>query len=91
LAASRSHAQSTAATQAQTQSAAPSTQQGDAPRRSSLGQAARVGAPAAYVPKNNVVEIDISEYAGYGGLIVANGRPRANPDSSFAKEVRVPR
>ena len=42
--------------------------------------------PAAYVPKNNVLEIDISEYAGYGGLIVANGGFAPNPDSVFAKE-----
>lgn len=42
--------------------------------------------PAAYVPKNNVVEIDISEYAGYGGLIVANGGLAPNPDSFFAKQ-----
>jgi NitT/TauT family transport system substrate-binding protein len=42
--------------------------------------------PAAYVPKNNVVEIDLSEYAGYGGLIVANGGLAPNPDSFFAKQ-----
>ncbi len=42
--------------------------------------------PATYVPKNGVVEIDISEYAGYGGLIVANGGFAPNPDSFFAKQ-----
>ncbi len=42
--------------------------------------------PAAYVPKNNVLEIDISEYAGYGGLIVANGGLAPNPDSFFARQ-----
>ncbi len=41
---------------------------------------------AAYVPKGNVVEVDISEYAGYGGLIVANGGLEPNPDSLFTKE-----
>jgi NitT/TauT family transport system substrate-binding protein len=41
---------------------------------------------ATYVPKNNIVEIDLSEYAGYGGLIVANGGLAPNPDSFFAKE-----
>src|SRR5215831_11443606 len=41
---------------------------------------------AAYVPKNNIVEIDLSEYAGYGGLIVANGGLAPNPDSFFAKQ-----
>jgi NitT/TauT family transport system substrate-binding protein len=43
-------------------------------------------AAAAYVPKDNVLQIDISEYAGYGGLIVANGGMDPNPDSIFAKE-----
>jgi NitT/TauT family transport system substrate-binding protein len=38
------------------------------------------------VPKNNIVEIDLSEYAGYGGLIVANGGLEPNPDSFFAKQ-----
>jgi NitT/TauT family transport system substrate-binding protein len=43
-------------------------------------------AAAPYVPKDNTVQIDISEYAGYGGLIVANGGLAPNPDSFFAKE-----
>jgi NitT/TauT family transport system substrate-binding protein len=43
-------------------------------------------APAApYLPKDGVVEVDISEYAGYGGLIVANGGLEPNPDSFFAR------
>jgi len=29
-------------------------------------------APAAYVPKDNTIGIELSEYAGYAGLIVAN-------------------
>jgi NitT/TauT family transport system substrate-binding protein len=50
-----------------------------------------VGTPSleaanAYVPKDNTLRIDISEYAGYGGLIVANGGLDPNPDSFFAKE-----
>ncbi len=40
----------------------------------------------AFVPKDNILRIDISEYAGYGGLIVANGGLNPNPDSFFAKE-----
>jgi len=40
---------------------------------------------AAYTPSNNVIDVDISEYAGYGGLIVANGGLAPNPDSFFAK------
>lgn len=47
--------------------------------------APQLAAPAAYVPKDGVVEVDISEYAGYGGLIVANGGLAPNPDSFFAK------
>ena len=39
-----------------------------------------------FVPKDNILRIDISEYAGYGGLIVANGGLNPNPDSFFAKE-----
>src|SRR5688572_3413085 len=40
----------------------------------------------AFVPKDNTLRIDISEYAGYGGLIVANGGLDPNPDSFFAKK-----
>ncbi len=39
-----------------------------------------------YVPKDNILRIDISEYAGYGGLIVANGGLEPNDNSFFAKE-----
>ena len=45
-----------------------------------------LAAAAAYEPKDNVLQIDISEYAGYGGLIVANGGLEPNPNSFFAKE-----
>ncbi len=43
-------------------------------------------AAAPYTPKDKIVEIDLSEYAGYGGLIVANGGLEPNPNSFFAKE-----
>jgi NitT/TauT family transport system substrate-binding protein len=43
-------------------------------------------APNAFVPKDKILRIDISEYAGYGGLIVANGGLEPNPESIFAKE-----
>jgi len=39
-----------------------------------------------FVPKDKILRIDISEYAGYGGLIVANGGLDPNPDSYFAKQ-----
>lgn len=48
--------------------------------------APRIDLAAPYVMKNNILEVDISEYAGYAGLIVANGGLAANPDSYFAKE-----
>jgi NitT/TauT family transport system substrate-binding protein len=62
-------------------------QQGEAPVPiEPLTSTPALDQPAAYTPKNNVVEIDISEYAGYGGLIVANGGFEPNPESFFAKE-----
>src|SRR5262245_7847074 len=39
-----------------------------------------------YVPKDNVVEVEISEYAGYAGLIVANGGLEPNENSIFFKK-----
>ncbi len=41
---------------------------------------------AAYQPKDGIVDVDISEYAGYAGLIVANGGLAPNPESFFARE-----
>src|SRR3712207_2584778 len=39
-------------------------------------------APGAYTAKDpNVVEIELSEYAGYAGLIVANGGLEPNENS----------
>jgi NitT/TauT family transport system substrate-binding protein len=43
-------------------------------------------AAATFTPKDGILQIDISEYAGYGGLIVANGGLEPNPESFFAKE-----
>ncbi|MCC7461065.1 MAG: OmpA family protein [Gammaproteobacteria bacterium] len=40
----------------------------------------------AYAPRDNILRIDISEYAGYGGLIVANGGLAPNPASIFARD-----
>src|SRR5687767_2958312 len=33
----------------------------------------RLDAAGTYTPKDNIVDIELSEYAGYAGLIVANG------------------
>jgi NitT/TauT family transport system substrate-binding protein len=44
-------------------------------------------APGAYTPKDPaVVEIELSEYAGYAGLIVANGGLEPNENSVFAQK-----
>jgi NitT/TauT family transport system substrate-binding protein len=45
----------------------------------------QLDAAATYQPRGNVIDVDISDYAGYAGLIVANGGLAANPDSFFAK------
>jgi NitT/TauT family transport system substrate-binding protein len=63
---------------------APAAPAGPAPIEPVVGLPA-LAAPAAYEPKNGVVEIDLSEYAGYGGLVVANGGLDPSPDSFFAK------
>jgi NitT/TauT family transport system substrate-binding protein len=46
----------------------------------------RLAAPAAYLPKDNVVDVELSEYAGYSGLIVANGGLEPNDNSVFAQK-----
>jgi len=46
----------------------------------------RLKAPAAYEMKNNVLEIELSEYAGYAGLIVANGGLEPSENSIFFKK-----
>lgn len=42
-------------------------------------------AAAPYASKDGVIQVDISEYAGYAGLVVANGGLAPNPDSFFAR------
>jgi NitT/TauT family transport system substrate-binding protein len=46
----------------------------------------KLAAPGTYQPKDNVVEIELSEYAGYAGLIAANGGLAPNDNSVFAKK-----
>ncbi len=46
----------------------------------------KLKAPADYVPKDGVIDIEISEYAGYAGLIVANGGLEPSEDSLFFKK-----
>ncbi len=69
------------------QSARPNAPDGDAPTPiEPVDGTPTLEAAATYTPKDGVLQIDISEYAGYGGLIVANGGLEPNPDSFFAKE-----
>ncbi len=49
-------------------------------------EAPKLKAAGTYAPKDNVVEIELSEYAGYAGLIVANGGLDPSDDSIFKKK-----
>lgn len=49
-------------------------------------QAPRLPPAAAYVPKDNTVEVELSEYAGYAGLVAANGGLAPNENSLFFKK-----
>ena len=50
-----------------------------------LEEPATVMPPATYNYKDNIVEIELSEYAGYAGLIYANGGLEPNENSYFFK------
>jgi NitT/TauT family transport system substrate-binding protein len=89
----KSEAPAESQTQAQTESPRPQGEpkvakpEGDAPQPiEPVVGTPTLEAANTYVPKDNTIRIDISEYAGYGGLIVANGGLDPNPDSFFAKE-----
>jgi NitT/TauT family transport system substrate-binding protein len=43
----------------------------------------KLAAPAAFQLKDNIVPVEISEYAGYAGLIAANGGLEPNENSLF--------
>ena len=43
----------------------------------------------AFVPKDDIIRIDISEYAGYGGLIVANGGLDPNGEFVLREGIRI--
>jgi NitT/TauT family transport system substrate-binding protein len=45
-----------------------------------------LAAPAVYQPKDNIVDVELSEYAGYAGLIVANNGLEPNENSLFFKK-----
>lgn len=49
------------------------------------GKAPQLPSPRPYTPQNDVITINLSEYAGYAGLLVANGGLEPNDNSWFAK------
>jgi len=46
----------------------------------------RLPAPGTYQPKDGVIEVELSEYAGYAGLIAANGGLEPNENTPFFKK-----
>ena len=46
----------------------------------------RIDAPGLYQSKGGIVDIELSQYAGYAGIIVANGGLEPNENSVFAKK-----
>lgn len=50
-----------------------------------LAEVPRLDAAAPYEPTGGVVEIEISEYAGYAGLVAANGGLAPNESSLFTR------
>src|SRR5881394_1226119 len=51
-----------------------------------LTEVPKLAAPSAYQPMGNVVEIELSDYPGYAGLIMANGGLAPNENSIFTKK-----
>jgi NitT/TauT family transport system substrate-binding protein len=49
-------------------------------------EAPKLAAAATYAPQNGVIDVELSEYAGYAGLIVANGGMEPNDQSLFTKK-----
>lgn len=68
-------------------STAPATDSGDStnPFITVPDEVPRLPAPQSYQVKDNTILIELSEYAGYAGLFVANGGLAPNEDSFFFK------
>jgi NitT/TauT family transport system substrate-binding protein len=49
-------------------------------------EAPKLAPAGAYQPKDNTVDIELSEYAGYAGLIAANGGLEPNDNSIFTRK-----
>jgi NitT/TauT family transport system substrate-binding protein len=61
------------------------TEKGSAEVAEVKAEVPRLSPPAAFVFKDNIVPIEISEYAGYAGLIAANGGLEPTENSYFFK------
>ena len=51
-----------------------------------LAEVPVLAAPATYHPKDQIVDVELSEYAGYAGLIVANGGLEPSESSFFFRK-----
>jgi NitT/TauT family transport system substrate-binding protein len=51
-----------------------------------LTEIPKLASPGIYQMKGDIVEVELSEYAGYAGLIAANGGLEPNENSVFAKK-----
>jgi NitT/TauT family transport system substrate-binding protein len=51
-----------------------------------LTEVPRLPPAGTYQSKDNIVDIELSEYAGYAGIVVANGGLEPNDNSIFAKK-----
>ncbi|HKT78783.1 MAG TPA: phosphate ABC transporter substrate-binding/OmpA family protein [Vicinamibacterales bacterium] len=61
--------------------------EGSAPEVSDVQvEVPKLAPPAPYQIKDNIIPVEISEYAGYAGLIAANGGLEPNDNSVFAKQ-----
>jgi NitT/TauT family transport system substrate-binding protein len=54
------------------------------------GAVPRLEPPGTFEPKDGVLEIELSEYAGYAGLVLANGGLEPRPDSLLAAKCGMP-
>ena len=66
--------------------AAPAAEGADIKLAQTQFEVPKLDPPVAYVPKDNTIDIELSEYAGYAGLIAANGGLDPNDNSIFAKK-----
>jgi NitT/TauT family transport system substrate-binding protein len=51
-----------------------------------LGEVQKLAPPGTYQPQGDTIQMELSEYAGYAGLIVANGGLEPNENSYFFKK-----